>query len=60
MNRNVATAAAGASEIARNINGVSGAAEQSTMTVAAGQQAASELAALAEDLTQLVSRFSYR
>ncbi|WP_436530311.1 methyl-accepting chemotaxis protein [Actinoplanes sp. HUAS TT8] len=60
MNRNVATAAAGASEIARNINGVSSAAEQSTMTVAAGQQAASELAALAHDLNQLVSRFTYR
>ncbi|MFI1988767.1 methyl-accepting chemotaxis protein [Actinoplanes sp. NPDC020271] len=60
MNRNVATAAAGASEIARNINGVSSAAEQSTVTVAAGRQAASELAALAEDLNRLVSRFSYR
>ncbi|GAA2883099.1 hypothetical protein Acy02nite_05480 [Actinoplanes cyaneus] len=60
MNRNVATAAAGASEIARNINGVSSAAEQSTMTVAAAQQAASELATLAGDLNQLVSRFTYR
>ncbi|BCY12361.1 methyl-accepting chemotaxis protein [Actinoplanes sp. L3-i22] len=60
MNRNVATAAAGASEIARNINGVSSAAEQSTMTVAAGQRAAAELATLASDMNQLVSRFTYR
>ncbi|MEV6350143.1 methyl-accepting chemotaxis protein [Actinoplanes sp. NPDC051851] len=59
MNRNVATAASGASEIAHNINGVSSAAEQSTMGVAAGQQAAAELGALADDLNRLVSRFSY-
>ncbi|GIF14025.1 methyl-accepting chemotaxis protein [Actinoplanes teichomyceticus] len=60
MNRNVTAAAAGASEIARNINEVSGAAEQSTHGIAAGQQAATELATLAEDLNRLVRRFSYR
>ncbi|MBO3739037.1 methyl-accepting chemotaxis protein [Actinoplanes flavus] len=60
MNRNVATAAAGAKEIASNIGDVSSAAEQSKQAVAAGQRAASELASLADDLHQLVGRFSFK
>ncbi|MEV0902331.1 methyl-accepting chemotaxis protein [Actinoplanes sp. NPDC049802] len=60
MNRNVATAAAGAKEIAGNIGHVSSAAEQSRTAVAAGRQAATDLASLADDLHRLVGRFSLR
>jgi methyl-accepting chemotaxis protein len=59
MNRNVATAAAGATEIASNVAHVSGAAADSTLSVNAGQQSAADLAALAGDLQKLVGRFSY-
>ncbi|WP_328476636.1 methyl-accepting chemotaxis protein [Actinoplanes sp. NBC_00393] len=60
MNRNVATAATGARQIAENIGHVSSAADQSRAASSAGQQAATELAALADDLNQLVGRFNYR
>ncbi|WP_433825251.1 methyl-accepting chemotaxis protein [Actinoplanes sp. CA-015351] len=60
MNRNVATAASGAARIAENIGYVSTAAGQSRTAVASGQQAAAELAALADDLNNLVGRFQYR
>ncbi|GIM90780.1 methyl-accepting chemotaxis protein [Paractinoplanes toevensis] len=60
MNRNVATAASGAAQIAGNVAHVSGAAVDSTRSVLAGQQAAADLAALAGDLQKLVGRFSYR
>jgi methyl-accepting chemotaxis protein len=59
MNRNVAEAATGAGEIARNITGVASAAEVTTEGVAQSQQAVGELARMSSDLQTAVSRFRY-
>jgi methyl-accepting chemotaxis protein len=59
MGRNVVEAATGANEIARNISTVAAAAETTTGGVTESRQAASDLARMAADLQQLVSRFRY-
>ncbi|MEU4236290.1 methyl-accepting chemotaxis protein [Actinoplanes sp. NPDC026619] len=58
MNRNVATAAAGAARIAGDVAHVSGAAGDSNRSVLAGQKAAADLANLAGELQKLVGQFS--
>jgi methyl-accepting chemotaxis protein len=59
MNRNVAEAATGSSEIAQNITGVATAAEVTTAGVAESQQAVTELARMSSELHTAVSRFRY-
>jgi methyl-accepting chemotaxis protein len=59
MGRNVAEAATGANEIARNITTVAAAAHTTTGGVTESRQSAAELARMAAELQQLVSRFTY-
>jgi methyl-accepting chemotaxis protein len=59
MGRNVAEAATGANEIARNISTVAAAADTTTGGVTESRHAAADLARMATDLQQLVSQFRY-
>ena len=58
MSRNVTEAATGSGEIAANIAGVAGAAEQTTQGVGQSTQAITELARMSSDLRELVGRFT--
>ncbi|WP_345713718.1 methyl-accepting chemotaxis protein, partial [Kineococcus glutinatus] len=57
MSRGVASAAAGAHEIAANIQGVAAASDRTTAELAATDRALAELAQLADSLRSEVSRF---
>ena len=59
MSRNVAEAATGSDEIARNIVGVAEAAQTTSAGVTQSQGAAQELAKLSAELQQLVGQFTY-
>jgi methyl-accepting chemotaxis protein len=59
MNRTLAHAAEGASNIAATISGVSDATRRTTDTVGDTRRAADELAGMSNQLRQLVSRFRY-
>jgi len=59
ISRNVAEAAKGSGEIALNITGVAQAAQNTTSGASSTQQAAADLARMAAELEQLVSRFRY-
>ncbi|MCK6552281.1 hypothetical protein L6R52_41005, partial [Myxococcota bacterium] len=59
MGRNVAEAATGSSEIARNITGVAQAAEQTAGGAQQGLAAAQDLAKMAAELQHLVGQFRY-
>ena len=59
MGRNVADAALGTGEIARNVANVASAAQCTTQGASNTQQAAAELAHMASELQRLVSRFKY-
>jgi methyl-accepting chemotaxis protein len=59
MGRNVAEAATGANEIARNISAVAAAADATTGGVAESRQSTADLARMAAELQHLVSRFTY-
>lgn len=59
IGRNLSEAASGATEIARNIQGVADAAKNTSIGTHQTQSSASDLAALASDLTGLVSRFKF-
>ena len=57
MSRSVAEAATGSTEIAMNITGVAQAAASTTEGVGESQRAATELARMSGELTELVGRF---
>ena len=58
MSRNVSEAATGSGEIAANIAGVAGAAEQTTRGVGQSMHAIDELTRMSSDLRELVGRFT--
>jgi len=60
MGRNVADASTGSGEIATNIAGVAGAAESTTQAVHQTRSAVDELARMASELRQEISRFTTR
>ena len=59
ISRNVSDAATGSEEISRNISGVAKAAQDTSAGVGRNQVAANELANMATELQNLVSRFKY-
>lgn len=59
IGRNVAEAAKGSSEIATNITGVAQGAQETTIGANDTMKAAQDLSRMAEDLRQLVSRFTF-
>ena len=59
MNRNVAEAATGSTEIAANITGIATAAHGTTVSVSDSQRAVDELARMSSELQVLVGRFTY-
>ncbi|GAB2756379.1 methyl-accepting chemotaxis protein [Nocardioides pakistanensis] len=59
MSRNVAEAATGSSDIAQNVTGVARSAADTTAAAGSTSQAAEELARMATQMQQLVSKFSY-
>jgi methyl-accepting chemotaxis protein len=59
IGRNLTEAASGATEIARNIQGVADAAKNTSMGTHQTQDSARDLAKLAADLTELVARFKF-
>jgi hypothetical protein len=59
MGRNVAESAHGSSEIARNITSVAGVAHNTASGAGQTMTAATELARMAAELKQLISKFSF-
>jgi len=59
MSRNVTDAARGSGEIAKNISGVAEAAQSATHGASDSQQAAQQLAKMANELKELTVRFKY-
>jgi hypothetical protein len=59
MGRSVAESAAGSNEIARNVTTVASAAHNTASGAGQTQTAATELARMAAELKQLLSRFSF-
>ena len=59
IGRNLTEAASGATEIARNIQGVADAAKNTSVGTHQTQSSARDLAKLAADLTELVARFKF-
>jgi methyl-accepting chemotaxis protein len=59
IGRSVTEAATGSTEIARNIDGVAGAARECSEGAGQTRQASTDLAHLATELDQLISQFSY-
>ena len=59
MSRSVQEAAGGATQIAENISGVSGAAEATTQALGQTRVAVDELSRMAAELRTTVGRFTY-
>ncbi len=59
MNRNVAEAATGSTQIPENITGVAQAAQDTTQGVSESQRSVDELSRMATELRTLVGRFRY-